>query len=64
MYALNRGARGKERQVEAFKSWGLDVGLLQDKERAVFCAADLAAEYLGLGEKTYEEVRFPCFLCC
>lgn len=57
VYALNRGRRGKERQVEAFEMWKLDKKLLEDKERVVFHGARLDTKDLGMGSALYEEVR-------
>ncbi|KAI0769291.1 acetyl-CoA synthetase-like protein [Trametes elegans] len=59
VYALNRGTAGDEanlaeRQREAFKTWGLDAGLL-DGGKVYFHPADLTKPLFGLGEKTFEE---------
>ena len=60
VYALNRGTRGRERQVEAFCTWRLDESLLKE-DRGVFWGADIAKKDLGLGEGSYQEVRLTSF---
>lgn len=56
VYAINRkGAPLLERQTGAFKERGLDFSLLLS-EKLVLLEADLTVEYLGLDNKTLEEV--------
>ncbi|KAI0743094.1 acetyl-CoA synthetase-like protein [Daedaleopsis nitida] len=60
VYALNRGTPGAEeelaaKQREAFKTWGLDAGLLAEK--VSFHAADLAKPRFGLDEETFDAMR-------
>ena len=59
VYALNRGRPGvseelKERQMEAFRTWGLDETLLSS--RVSFHPADLSLPNFGLGEVMFAEV--------
>lgn len=62
VYALNRGTGGElgaakleMKQREAFKMWKLDDGVLSSA-KVSFHVADLNKPYLGLDEKTYDEV--------
>ena len=64
VYALNRGENGRGRQLEAFGTWKLDIGLLKD-DKVVFYATDTTKKDLGLSKEVYEEVRssrFPTLL--
>ena len=59
VYALNRGRPGvseelKERQKEAFRTWGLDETLLSS--RVSFHPADLSLPNFGLDEAMFAEV--------
>ncbi|RPD70255.1 acetyl-CoA synthetase-like protein [Lentinus tigrinus ALCF2SS1-7] len=60
VYALNRGTPEdsttlKERQAEAFKTWGLDENLLSSK--VSFHHADLSFPNFRLDEATFAEIR-------
>ncbi|KAI0772397.1 acetyl-CoA synthetase-like protein [Trametes elegans] len=61
VYALNREASGsaqalEARQKEAFKQWGLDLGLLTPS-RVTFHAVDLAMPQFGLSKEAYDEIK-------
>ncbi|GBE89006.1 hypothetical protein SCP_1500080 [Sparassis crispa] len=61
VYALNRDSQGSDvalraRQQEAFKTWGLDVGLL-DSEKLMLMASELPKRYMGLSKERYDEIR-------
>ncbi|KAL6303205.1 male sterility protein-domain-containing protein, partial [Sparassis latifolia] len=61
VYALNRNSQGSDvalraRQQEAFKTWGLDVGLL-NSEKLMLMASELPKRYMGLSKERYDEIR-------